>query len=406
MGYEDPQSMPARLRLGREEFAQRLLTSLILGGPYPRWNTRNTPSTAGVAFLLALDALSFGQPSEPAEVFVDELDLPRRHEDERGGAPDQAVLWDDRVWLIELKTEPGSYRRDQLPSYFDLGAHHFPAARVDITYLTPQMSVAAPDIVAPNRYAHVTWDAVADIVDLVWGRSSLADERSVSAMLLRVIATLGTPASAWREAVVEDGHRATAGASPPTPPPSETAATTSDTLDAAVAAARLTRDDGRQRAVNLEQSSLEALQDLRLHVRRRLFAEPARLGAPPRDALAVDRGQQRWHGAHHQRCRDRVRTPPIAVQAPSLLTQRQGAVHGMSGRLRCGLVPDDQGSFRGRRLRTWPSPPSSGGSRTWPVESVAPNRLASLRHAERVRGGRRRRGAPPPGRGVAFPGAG
>jgi hypothetical protein len=116
VAYEDPQPLLARLRLGREEFAQRLLTSLILGGAYPRWNTRNTPSAAGVAFLRALDELCFGQPGKPAAVFVDELDLQRRHEDERGGAPDQAVLWDDRLWLIELKTEPRSHRRDQLPS--------------------------------------------------------------------------------------------------------------------------------------------------------------------------------------------------------------------------------------------------------------------------------------------------
>lgn len=284
MAYEDPQLLLGRLRLGREEYAQRLLTSLILGGPYPRWNTRNTPSAAGVAFLQALDELCFGQPGEPAEVFVDELDLPRRHEDEKGGAPDQAVLWDQRLWLIELKTEPASHRRNQLPSYFELGAHHFPAARLDITYLTPRMSVAAPDVVAPNRYAHVTWDAAADLVQLVWGGSERAGERAVTAMLLRVIATLGTPTSAWREVVVhEEPQPSVAAAVPPSPPPVQTPLPSPDTLDNAVAAALQTSGDSRQRAVDLEQDSLEALQDLRLQLRQRLCAEPN--GSPLRHVM-------------------------------------------------------------------------------------------------------------------------
>jgi hypothetical protein len=40
MTFETPAQLLARLRLGREEFCQRLLTSLILHGPYPRWNTK------------------------------------------------------------------------------------------------------------------------------------------------------------------------------------------------------------------------------------------------------------------------------------------------------------------------------------------------------------------------------
>lgn len=178
------------------------------------------------------------------------------------------------MWLIELKTEPGSHRRDQLPSYFELGAHHFPGARVDITYLTSQMSVAAPDVVAPNRYAHVTWDVVTEIVRTLWGASALADERAVAGMLLRVIATLGTPASAWRAAVGQEEAQPAAAATPPSRPSSVPSLTSSNAVDDAVAAARLTSDDGLQRAVELEQRSLEALQDLRFHVRRRLCDGP------------------------------------------------------------------------------------------------------------------------------------
>lgn len=34
--FEDPASLLGRLKLGREEYCQRLLTMLILDGPYPR----------------------------------------------------------------------------------------------------------------------------------------------------------------------------------------------------------------------------------------------------------------------------------------------------------------------------------------------------------------------------------
>src|SRR4051812_4594663 len=132
--YESPASLAARLKIGREEFAQRLLTSLILDGPYPRWNTRSAPSELGMQFLTKFDERSFGSAHAPIDCeFVDELELLGRNDAEVGGAPDYAVLWADRVWIIELKTEAGSHRRDQIPSYFDLAAHHFPDALIDIT---------------------------------------------------------------------------------------------------------------------------------------------------------------------------------------------------------------------------------------------------------------------------------
>ena len=57
---EEPHALLRRLKLGREEYCQRLLTMLILDADYPRWNTRSVPSPAGLAFLRALDELSFG----------------------------------------------------------------------------------------------------------------------------------------------------------------------------------------------------------------------------------------------------------------------------------------------------------------------------------------------------------
>lgn len=72
----------------------------------------------------------------------------------------------------------------------------------------------------------------------------------------------------------EEARPAPAAAAPPSAPSSEFSRTSSGPLEDAFAAARLTSVDGRQRAVELEQSSLEALQDLRLHLRRQLSGEP------------------------------------------------------------------------------------------------------------------------------------
>ena len=112
---EDPVQLLGRLRPGREEYCQRLLTMLILAGPYPSWNSRSRPSEHGARFLKALDVLSFNDVSWDGQpLFVDEFDLPKRHELEAGCAPDYGLLWAGRVWMVELKTERASHRPTQL----------------------------------------------------------------------------------------------------------------------------------------------------------------------------------------------------------------------------------------------------------------------------------------------------
>lgn len=137
MALEDPGELLGRLRLGHEEYVQRLLTMLILDAPYPRWNSAHPPSPRGAQFLESLEELSYGDAGPWTEPdFVDELDLPGRHDGERGSAPDWAVRDGRRLWMIELKTEAGSHRPAQLPAYYELGRHHHPAHRIDLTYLT------------------------------------------------------------------------------------------------------------------------------------------------------------------------------------------------------------------------------------------------------------------------------
>ena len=67
---------------------------------------------------------------------MDEYLLPKLEENAANGWPDWAVLWADRVWVIELKTEAGSHRVDQLPYYLRLAAAAHPGCSLDLTYIT------------------------------------------------------------------------------------------------------------------------------------------------------------------------------------------------------------------------------------------------------------------------------
>jgi hypothetical protein len=248
---EDPFDMLRRLKLGREETCQRLITMLILDAPYPRWNTQSVPSSKGLEFLQLLDAQSFGASlvTDPA-VFVDELDLPRRHEHERGSAPDWAVLTADRLWMIELKTERGSHRADQIPGYFELGRHYHPDKAIDLTYLTGVLSKPAPTLGPGMRYAHLHWHDVVPLVRSVWEGSETTFHTRAVEVLDLVLSGLDGSWQDWRDTHV--GSRA----------PVQTV----EPVAAAIELAELTAADHAQRALEHEEKTLEDLQTLRLEV--------------------------------------------------------------------------------------------------------------------------------------------
>ena len=240
---EDPHKLLRRLKLGREEYCQRLLTMLVLDADYPRWNTRNPPSEDGLTFLRALDELSFGTAEVPDTAeFVDELDLPRRHEDEPGCAPDYGVLMDGRLWIIELKTERGSDRHGQVETYFELGRHHHPELRIDLTYLTPGMAAVAAGAPSGSRLAQVTWEQVMPLVDGVWAGAT-GSTGELHDALAEAVASIGTSWTMWREKSLND------------------------LTTKAARLARLTARDGQQRALDYAAGSLGELQDVRLAVR-------------------------------------------------------------------------------------------------------------------------------------------
>ncbi len=271
MEFENPRDLLRRLKLGREEYCQRLLTMLILEGPYPRWNSRSRPSKTGKGFLRALYERSFGGvwPGDDA-IFVDEFELPPRHDAERGGAPDYAVLWDDRLWLIELKTEKTSHRADQISTYFNLARHHYPRAVIDVLYVTPPMH-APYDPPGPwGRYAHTTWTELAQIIRLTWPSCALPGQRAVLDGLLAALAGLDVRPAEWRATLLES----------PEPVAGADIEEVRSPLSAALDVAALTARDGAQRALELGAGDLEELLSLRLALRDALASSP--VGSPLR----------------------------------------------------------------------------------------------------------------------------
>lgn len=279
---EDPLHLLRRLRLGREEYCQRLLTMLIVGGPYPRWNSRTQPSPRGARFLRSLDELSFG-PGEwnGQPVFVDEFELRPRHEDEQGGAPDYAVLWDERLWMIELKTETSSHRRGQISGYYTLAAHHHPGIAVNLTYLTPPFPFTPPAAWDGTRFAHVTWSRILPLLRAAWGAGDDA-EQQVLAGLLAALDDLGTAWSDWRAQRVRTPQDSPAEGAAMTPAecgPGAIAETpmvlgSASIEHAAMALAEATARDGRQRAVHHPTAGLDELHRLRLALRQAICAAP------------------------------------------------------------------------------------------------------------------------------------
>lgn len=202
-------------------------------------------------------------------------------DDERGGAPDYALLWEDRIWIIELKSERGSHRADQIPSYFRLAHHHFPRAAVDLLYLTPPMS-AHHDPDAPwARYAHATWGEVADLIRQAWPEGAEPGQQEVIDGLLDSIATLDLNPTEWRarllgppapDAPAVAAPPATVDTFEPAGPPG--ASDLNDAFHEALAAAELTALDGKQRGIEFAADSYEALLELRLLVRDALAVTP------------------------------------------------------------------------------------------------------------------------------------
>ena len=199
--------------------------------------------------------------------------MPKLEESAANGWPDWAVLWADRVWVIELKTEAGSHRADQLPYYLRLAAAAHPGCSLDLTYITGPLAKPAPALLEGQRYSHLTWDHVLPLVEVTWGQ----DTRSEVAAYVNMVNTLVSNLSRLKPSV----QRETVLGSPigdaphlPAEQPALAAAVApegSATLGSELGTryrtglldlARATATDGRQRAVGAQDpEDLEALRD-------------------------------------------------------------------------------------------------------------------------------------------------
>lgn len=252
------------------------------------WNAARTPSERGVRFLHQLDRLAHGEePNAQAwpdpEAFVDEYLLPKVEESAMNGWPDWAVLWPDRVWVIELKTEAGSHREDQLPYYLLLAAAARRGCRVDLTYVTGPLTKPAPGLKDGQRYSHLQWTQILPLVEAVWGSDDRVEVVAYVDAVRTVVEHLTVlRPSQQREAIT--GQQLAMplppeGPQSPTRPedrPSPRSVPTTSTLatgDGLLELARSTAADGRQRGVGAT-SPLE-LESLRDTARSQIDALPA-----------------------------------------------------------------------------------------------------------------------------------
>lgn len=277
--WEPPVEMWRRLALGREEYLQRLISTLILDGAAPKWNAPYSPSHAGHRFLQSLDEVS--HPDEPAAgepepgTFIDEYRLPKLEEHARDGWPDWAVRWPERVWIIELKTEAGSHRDDQLPYYLRLAAAAHPRCKLDLTYITGPMAKPAPLLLPGQRYRHLTWRQVLPLIETAWSRDTRPEVSDYLAMVKTIVTNLDAVRSLAQRQVVlgEDlsvkdpsqarGQVEAVKVAVERASGAKSVAQGHETAHALVQLARSTAADGRQRATGAtDPEELEALRDL------------------------------------------------------------------------------------------------------------------------------------------------
>jgi hypothetical protein len=172
-----------------------MLTSLILGGPCPKWNTESDPSKSGAIFLSCLHRLAFGTYLVKPLKFIDEFDLPALSINEKGGYPDYAVKWNNHLWIIELKTESTSHRKDQLPLYLELANNHYPDCNIEILYLTPKMNRIDNLGSNQNQFKHLFWSEVTPIISEIWENSIHQEERLLESAIQREVLKLTIPAN-------------------------------------------------------------------------------------------------------------------------------------------------------------------------------------------------------------------
>lgn len=153
--------------------------------------------------------------------------------------------------MIELKTERRSHRPDQLPHYAQLARHHHAAKQRELLYVTPTMEVSPPSDLSGSRFAHLSWAALSPMIRATWGEVP-GWESVVADRLLW-----------WTEESEAGRPLPERGVVPPARGPGER-------LRRAVGLAVEVQRDRQQRAVEVDVSDPERLEELRLDVDQEL----------------------------------------------------------------------------------------------------------------------------------------
>jgi hypothetical protein len=264
-----------RPSFGREEYMQRLLASLILGEAASGWNRPRPPSDLGAGFIRELHGLCFDATPDAQPVFVDEFELPARTDSERSGWPDHAAIWPERLFLIEPKTERRSHRVDQLPYYLELAHHHHPRKPVDLLYITPTMTVAPPEPLPDRaRYGWLPWTEVASLVLQLWSPTDTW-ERVVAQRLIWWVeqceAAAPLPVRALQP-YIPAGPASKSNR--PVSPTLEHSQPEEKSMDDPMLLARDVQLDGKERAIETDETAPEGLEQLRVELRDQLLAGP------------------------------------------------------------------------------------------------------------------------------------
>ena len=145
--YEDIRRVLTRRRLWREESLQLVLTCLIVGGVYPRWGTRSTPTEGAPSSCVG--SISESSVRNRVRHARSSSMSSSCHVDTKPSDPDGRTgrCCGRSVVDGRAKTEARSHRPDQLPHYLGLGSHRYPDAAIDLTYLTGPLDNPPPGCV-------------------------------------------------------------------------------------------------------------------------------------------------------------------------------------------------------------------------------------------------------------------
>lgn len=152
----------------REESVQQLLAQLLLGRT-PADFIRYPLTAAGQRVVTAIWRTAFHDAPDEVDWFVSEYELPVPPEwrDEirlTYRAPDFACGTGNRILIIELKTEWGSYTKAQITDFIRLARRLHPDADIDLLLLEERIRGASRDLDGRQRYAEMTWSELASII--------------------------------------------------------------------------------------------------------------------------------------------------------------------------------------------------------------------------------------------------